>query len=194
MKPHAAPSLGAQAQGRVRRAPMTLVLLTALAIPPAKAAEPLGFKGQGIGSSNLAIAQDPRFECRELRTPTADQVCSLRPREQETIAGVRLISLYYFYDRARLSGITLSLPANQFEGVAQALEGKYGPPRTRMEQVRNHKGDTFENRILTWRQGDALLEAQRFAGRLDRSLIRLSDLAAAERIRQRRARIPDRDL
>lgn len=139
-------------------------------------------------------SQDPRFDCRELRTPVADQVCSLRPKEQETIAGVRINSLYYFYDRARLTGITISLPASRFEQVTRALEEKYGPAQVVREQIKNRKGDSFENRTLTWRQGDARLEAQRYVGRLDQSVIRLSDLAAAERIRQRQARNPEQDL
>lgn len=161
---------------------------------PSRAAEPLGFKGQGIGASNLAVTQDPRFDCREVRTPTADQACSLRPKEQETIAGVRVGSLYYFYDRARLTGMTLSLPESHFQAVSQALVAKYGPAQVSVEGVKNLKGETFENRILTWRQGDARLQVQRYAGRLDQSLIRLSDEAAAERIRQRRAKAPGQDL
>ena len=171
-----------------------ITLLVALWATTAGAAEPLGFKGNAIGTSNAAIAQDPRFDCRVVRTPTADQVCTLRPKEQETIAGARVSSLYYFYDRARLTGIVISLPENDFQAVTQALEAKYGVPQVRAEQIKNLKGDTFENRTLTWRQGEARLEAQRYAGRLDQSLIRLSDEAATERIRQRRARDPKQDL
>jgi len=161
---------------------------------PAWAAEPLGFKGHTIGASNVAITQDPRFDCRAVRTPTADQVCSLRPREQETIAGVAVTSLYYHYDRARLTGITLTLPESHFQTVTQALQAKYGPPQVQAEKVKNLKGEVYENRTLTWRQENARLEAQRYAGRLDQSLIRLSDEAAAERIRQRRSQAPARDL
>lgn len=175
---------------------MRLAALLAVAVlsAPAWAAEPLGFKGQGIGASNVAITQDPRFDCREVRTPTADQVCSLRPKEQETIAGARVSSLYYFYDRARLTGFTLTLPEGRFQAVAEALAAKYGPAQVRVEQVKNLKGESFENRTLTWRQGGARLEARRYAGRLDQSLIRLSDEAAAERIRQRRSQTSAQDL
>lgn len=171
-----------------------LFLWAVLVASIAGAADPLGFKGQAIGAANVAITQDPRFDCRELPTPSADQVCGLRPKEQETIAGVRVSSLYYFYDRARLTGITISLPEGGFQAVAQALEAKYGPPQVRIETVKNLHGKAFENRILTWRQGDAQLRAQRYAGRLDQSLIRLSDEAAAERIRQRRSQAPGQDL
>jgi len=169
------------------------VLLMAWAAT-AGSAEPLGFKGNALGASNASITQDPRFDCRVVRTPTADQVCTLRPKEQETIAGVHVDSLYYFYDRARLTGITLTLPESQFQVVAQALETKYGTPQIQVQKIKNLSGDTFENRTLTWRQGDARLLAQRYAGRLDQSLIRFSDEAAPERIRQRRALSPNQDL
>lgn len=171
-----------------------ITLLAALWATTTGAAEPLGFKGNAIGASNAAIALDPRFDCRVVRTPTADQVCTLRPKEQETIAGARVNSLYYFYDRARLTGIVISLPERDFQAVAQALEAKYGAPQVRAEQIKNLKGNAFENRILTWRQGEARLEAQRYAGRLDQSLIRLSDEAAAARIGQRRSKDPKQDL
>jgi len=171
-----------------------LPLLVVAWAATAWAAEPLGFKGNTLGASSASITQDPRFDCRVVRTPTADQVCSLRPKEQETIAGAQVDSLYYFYDRARLTGITLTLPESQFQAVAQALEAKYGTPQIHSEQIKNLKGHTFENRTLTWRQGDTRLQAQRYAGRLDQSLIRFSDEAAAERIRQRRSLDPSQDL
>jgi hypothetical protein len=118
----------------------------------------------------------------------------LRQEGQETIAGVPVKSLYYFYERARLTGMTLSLPARHFQAVTQALEAKYGPAQTSVESVQNLKGQRFENRTLTWQQGHTRLEFQRYAGRLDQSLLRLSDETAAERIRQRRSRDPGQDL
>jgi hypothetical protein len=169
-------------------------LAAVAAIAPAWAGEPLGFKGQTLGTSNVAIAQDPRFDCRAVHTPTADQVCALRPKEQETIAGKPVSGLYYFYDQARLTGIVISLTESHFQAVTQALQAKYGKPQVSTEAVKNLKGEAYENRTLTWRQGPALLQAQRYAGRLDRSLIRLSDVAAADRVGQRRAKVPERDL
>jgi hypothetical protein len=160
----------------------------------AYAAEPLGFKGQSLGASNVPIAQDPRFDCRVVRTPAADQVCSLRPREQETIAGAPVTSLHYFYDRARLTGIVISLPESHFQAVTRALQAKYGKPQINVERVKNLKGDPHENLTLTWRQGNAFLEAQRYAGRLDRSLVRLRDEEAALRVEQRTNRRPAQDL
>lgn len=171
-----------------------LLLLAALLACPAWAEEPLGFKGMTLGAANLAVTQDPRFDCRVVRTPTADQVCTLRPKEQETIAGARVNSLYYFYDRARLTGIVINLPESAFQAVAQALTAKYGEPKVSLDTVKTLSGRHFENRKLVWSQGPARLEAQRYAGRLDQSLIRLTDEAAAERVRQRRATAPGQDL
>jgi hypothetical protein len=147
-----------------------------------------------LGAASTPIAQDPRFDCLVAHTPTADQVCMLRPKEQETIAGAPVNSLYYFFDRARLTGIVISLPEHHFTAVMQALTTKYGRPAISMETVKNLSGKTFENRTLVWSQGPARLEAQRYAGQVNQSLIRLSDQTAAERMRQRRAQPPAQDL
>ena len=158
------------------------------------AAEPLGFKGITLGSAITRVNQNPRFDCRVVRTPTADQVCTLRPKEQETLTGTPVIALYYFYDRARLTGIVISLPESHFQAATSALQEKYGAPQVGLDQVKNLKGEVFENRNLTWRKADGLLQAQRYAGRLDRSMIRFSDEAAAQRVRQRRGKDPSKDL
>jgi hypothetical protein len=171
-----------------------LALFLATLAGTAWAAEPLGFKGITLGSAITRISQDPRFDCRMVPTPTADQICTLRHNEEETIAGVNVIALYYFYDRARLTGITISLPEARFEAVAKALRDKYGAPQVEVETVKNAKGEAFENRTLSWRQGEGLLQAERYAGRLDRSMVRLSDETAAARVRQRRATPAGQDL
>jgi hypothetical protein len=171
-----------------------LLLLAAFLACPAWAEEPLGFKGMTLGAANLAVTQDPRFDCRVARTPTADQICTLRPKEQETIAGAPVSALYYFFDRAHLTGIVISLPEQHFTAVGQALTAKYGEPKVSVETVKTLSGRGFENRKLVWSQGTARLEAQRYAGQVNRSLIRLSDQTAAERVRQRRATAPGQDL
>lgn len=171
--------------------------LCALAIAPAGAAEPPGFKGAVLGSDLALIASDPRFDCRPLRTPIADRVCDLRHGEKETIAGMPVASLFYFYDGRALTGITMNLDEKHIQTVVDALTGKYGPSEIRTETVRNLNGASFENRTWRWRLPGGTIEAQRYAGRLDKSSIRVTDHGAAERIRQRRestARDPRRDL
>ncbi len=160
----------------------------ALCMAMPAAAQGLGFKGLELGSPLALIGGDPRFECRPLNTPIADRVCSLRAGETETIAGAPLDSLFLFYDRRHLTGITLSLPEKHFQTVVDALRGKYGDAALKTEQVRNLNGVAFENRQYHWRLGEYSLRAERYAGRLDRSSIRYLDDGAEARLREHRAR------
>lgn len=171
-----------------------LIFCLLLAAVCAQAAEPFGFKGVHLGSSIQLTQGDPRFDCRPLTTPLAEQVCTLRPKEQETLAGARVNALYYFYDRARLTQIVIDLPETRFQAASEALQGKYGLPDVKTAALTNLSGQRFENRILTWRQGDKQLQAERYAGRLDRSVIRFTDTAAAARIQARRAMPAGQDL
>jgi hypothetical protein len=177
---------------------MRLIPLIALllAAAPALAGEPFGFKGVTLGSADTAIRQDPRFECRKVDTPSADQICNLRSDQQETIAGVPVASLYYFFDRARLTRIVIGLDSANFQQVADALIARHGQPREINETVKNFKGVSFDDRVLLWTQGDTAIRFQRYAGKVDRSLLQIFDEKAAERIRQRKETVlqPDRDL
>jgi len=160
-------------------------------------AETLGFKGADLGSSLARVASDPRHACRIVNTPIGDTVCSLRDGEVETIAGAAVASLFYFYDANRLSGIQISIAEKDFQRVVDALAAKYGAGTLTAENVRNLKGEAHENRTWRWKYPEASLEAQRYAGRLDKSAIRYSDDTAAARVKQRRAaaaRDPKRDL
>lgn len=161
-------------------------LLLAL-LPIAVHAESLGFKGTDIGSPLARIASDPRHECRVVNTPIGDTICSLRHGELETIAGASVTTLFYFYDVSRLSGIQVGIAEKDFQRVVDALAAKYGAGNLKAERVKNLKGEVHENRTWRWQYPDASLEAQRYAGRLDKSVIRYNDDTAAARVQQRRA-------
>ena len=165
-----------------------------LATAPAQANEPLAFKGMTLGAPATAITQDPRFDCRNVKTPTADLVCTLRPKQLETLAGAPLISLYYFFDRARLTGVTANLPESQFETVRTALETKYGIATIHTETIKTLSGKSFENRTLSWQASHGKLELQRYAGQVNRSLLRLTDEQAATRIRERQLKPASQDI
>lgn len=175
-------------------------LLTGLALVLASLqvqAEALGFKGVDLGSPLPRVASDPRSECRAVNTPLGDTICSLRARELETIAGVDVISLFYFYDAGLLTGIQITIAEPGFQRVVDALAGKYGAAAIAQDRVKNLKGEGFDNRVHHWRRADGVLEAVRYAGRLDRSVIRYTDDKAALRIQQRRAlakKDPRKDL
>lgn len=171
--------------------------LAGLLVSPLVLAESYGFKGIDLGSNVSLIAGNPRYDCRAVKTPTADQVCSLRPGEKETIAGAPVDSIFYFYDQAVLTGISIHLPEEHFQEVVSALTSKYGVSAQAKETVKNLNGKAFENQLYTWRQGNESLVAQRYSGRLDKSSVRIVDDRAAQRLKERREmakRPPQQDL
>jgi hypothetical protein len=176
--------------------PLLLALACAL-LPLASHAEPLGFKGVDLGSPLARIASDPRHDCRAVNTPIGDTICSLRRREAETIAGAPIASLFYFYDAGSLTGIQITIAEKDFQRVVDALGAKYGASRHGSEKVKNRHGTEFENRTYLWQTTEGSLQAQRYSGRLDQSIIRYRDDSAAQRVRQRRAaaaKDPRKDL
>jgi uncharacterized protein YhbP (UPF0306 family) len=172
-------------------------VLTLALVPALAQAERLGFKGVELGSSLAQIASNPKFVCHLASTPIADKVCSLRAQEKETIAGAPIDSLFYFYDQSSLTGIVVNLPETQFQAVVAALSEKFGTPALKSETVKNLKGVAHENRTYRWVRPEGSLQAERYAGRLDKSVIRYTDDSAAQRVQQRRALLakdPRKDL
>lgn len=171
--------------------------LASLLASPAALAERYGFKGILLGSHVSLIANNPKYDCRPVKTPTADRVCSLRKDEVETMAGVPVDAIFYFYDQSALTGISIHLPEKHFKEVVSALTSKYGASARIVETVKNFSGESFQNQVHTWRQDGESLVAQRYSGRLDKSSVRITDDGAAARIRARRERIqqePHSDL
>lgn len=166
--------------------------LAALLCSTSVLAEPYGFKGVGLGSHVGLVANNPKYDCRPVRTPIADRVCGLRKDEVETMAGAPVATLFYFYDQSALTGITIGLDERHFQAVVKALGDKYGKAALSRESIRNLSGKTFENQTYTWRQPGQSIVAQRYSGRIDRSSVRISDDGAAERIRVRRERLQQR--
>ena len=169
----------------LRKTFIVAALLSA-SMPALAEGEKLRFKGVELGSSLAQIASNPKFDCRIVTTPIADKVCSLRSRETETIAGAPIDSLFYFYDQAGLTGIVINLDEKHFQPVVAALTDKFGGPSLKTETLKNLKGVTFENRIYQWTKPEGSLKAERYAGRLDKSMIRFADDSATQRVQQRR--------
>ncbi len=170
------------------------LLLTAI---PSPAAEKLSFKGVELGSSLAQIASNPKYECHIVSTPIADKICSLRAHEKETIAGAPIDSLFYFYDQSSLTSIAVNLSEAHFQPVIAALSEKFGPPALKTETIKSLKGVAHENRSYRWQRPEGSLQAERYAGRLDKSSIRFTDENAAQRVQQRRALLakdPRKDL
>lgn len=156
-----------------------------------------GFKGINLGSHVSQVATNPKYDCKAVTTPTADRICGLKKDEVETMAGVPVASVFYFYDQTMLTGINIGLEEKHFQAVVTALTGKYGAPALAKAPIKNLKGAAFENLVYTWRaQGESII-AERYSGRIDRSSVRIAEDGAAQRIRARReavAREPGKDL
>ena len=173
------------------------ISLVVLPFSQAALADSYGLKGVTLGSNVSLIANNTKFECRSVITPASDRICSLRKDETETIAGVEVHSLFYFYDQSSLTEITLSLNENNFQTVVDALRGKYGTPSQRREPIKTLSGKTYENIVYRWQQAGQSMEAERYSGQIDTSSIRILDETADSRIRQRREQIakhPQTDL
>ena len=171
--------------------------LAALLASQTTLADSYGLKGVTLGSNVSLIANNTKFECRSVNTPTSDRICSLRKDETETIAGVNLDGLFYFYYQSALTGITMSLDEKHFQSVVSALREKYGTPTQRSEPIKTLAGKAYENVVYRWHQGDQSIEAERYSGQIDTSAIRITDDTAAQRIEQRRlqlAKDPQKDL
>ena len=173
----------------------TLFLLLVCATHLAAHADSLGFKGVELGSALSRVASDPRRECHAVNTPIGDTICGLRPNEKETIAGAPVVSLFYFYDVDHLTAIQVTISEKSFGPVVAALTAKYGAGVLNVEKVQNLKGVSFENRTYLWTRPGSSLQALRYSGSLDKSLIRYSDEGAAQRLKLRRAaKDPKMDL
>jgi len=182
---------------RFRIAAVLALLACSAAAPAAPPAERFAFKGVELGSPIANVASNPRYECRTASAPAADTICGLRPREKETIAGAPVRSLFFFYYDGRLTSLTIHLEEKHFAQVVDALRGKYGDTPAKTEAIRNLKGVAFENRTYTWKTPSETLLAQRYAGRVDQSVIRYAADEAIRRIEERRAAVakdPRRDL
>ena len=165
---------------------LTIVALLCAPMSAFAQSDPFEFKGIALGSEIAAIESNPRFSCRIANDPIADQVCSLRFGEKETIAGAPIGTLLLFYYNGKLQTISISFAAKDFLQVADALKAKYGEGSAKTEAIMNRMGATFENRIVTWRKPGATAEAKRFSSKLDTSSVRFQTDAAMEEFKRRR--------
>lgn len=158
--------------------------LAALLLALPAAAESYGFKGATIGSSLSLMTSNPLIECIPSSVPTADHICFLGKGAAETIADSPVDSIFYFYFQNRLTGITISFEEKDFENVVKALQNKYGTPTRQSETVKTLAGKTYENVTYRWQQAGQSIKAERYAARIDKSSIQISDDGAELRVKQ----------
>jgi hypothetical protein len=152
----------------------------------------LEFKGIALGSEISTVENTGRFHCRDPKSPIADQLCSLKYNERETIAGVPVKVLLLYYYSGKLETISVAFDEKHFSQVSAALSEKYGQGNIQTEAVQNRMGATFENRTLSWRRGATSLQAKRYSGQLDQSVVMYrSDYALEEFLRRRKSSVKD---
>jgi len=147
---------------------------------------PLDFKGLALGTDISTIKSKSKFSCRDSQAPMADQICHLNFDENETIAGVPVELLILIFFSNKLETISVTFNSESFFKVVAALKEKYGPGEVRSEVVQNRMGASFENKIYSWRRGEAAIIARRYSGKIDRSTVNyVSDFALETSERRR---------
>lgn len=153
---------------------------------------PLDFKGIALGTDISSIKSTSKFSCRDIQGPMADQVCHLNFDENETIAGVPVELLVLIFFSKKLETISVTFNSESFFKVVAALKEKYGPGEVRSEVVQNRMGASFENKIYSWRRGEAAIIARRYSGKIDRSTVNyVTDLALETSERRRSSTTKD---
>jgi len=89
--------------------------------------------------------------------------------------------------------ISVTLDTKYFVDVVTALAKQYGKAAVETETMQNLSGASFENRIYTWRRGNATLEVQAYGRDLETSsMIYRTDFSLQEYTRRSGARTPDK--
>jgi hypothetical protein len=128
------------------------------------AQEPLVFKGFPIGAPKKAVIAaypKPLVPCKEDCTWSPFDLCypdlgqCIKPFRYGGITP-SLMTMKFRNDK--LVEVRLSFGSMQFEALAAAMTERFGQPtEVKNEAVQNRLGATFDNRILLWTRGDAIL-------------------------------------
>ena len=87
--------------------------------------------------------------------------------------------------------ISVTLDAKYFVDVVAALTKQYGKAAVETETMQNLSGASYENRIYTWRRGNATLEVQTYGRDLENSsMIYRTDFSLQEYTRRSGAKAP----
>lgn len=146
----------------------------------------LAFKHFFLGADLREVVDLNRFYLESKKTTISDQKLILNSYCKETIADVpiKVFSLNFFDEI--LHSISLSFDQKNFSQVLTALTVKYGEPKTKIENIQNRMGATFENIISFWNKQDATITAKRFSFDLENSIVLFqSNFALKESARRR---------
>jgi hypothetical protein len=83
------------------------------------------------------------------------------------VAGISISSPLRDYLDGRLYSLYMTFNADDYNGVIEALEAKYGPAdSTTTEEIQNRMGAGFTNRTKRWFFADGYLEAEHYGSRV----------------------------
>lgn len=148
---------------------------------------PFEFKGIALGSDLADFESNPKYSCWDPNKPlVVDNVCKLNSSDIETIAGAPVKSLLFLFHAEKLSSISIHLEEKYFTQVVEALTEKYGQGQYTSEVIKNRMGTSFKNKNYTWIKLGVLLEATRYAGKLDTSVVLYRTVKSIEEYKNRR--------
>lgn len=144
------------------------------------------FKDIKLGSQLADIESSGRFTCRDIKSPIADQTCTLKFNQKETIAGAKVNLLVLFITDAKLTHVSVEFSHRDFDEVSSAFITKYGEPdKDEMDTAANRMGASFSNRKLTWTDSDSTLKLKERSRKIDISSATFSLNSSVESFEKR---------
>lgn len=157
--------------------------------------EPLEFKGVKLGMTEQELQKIVEVECSNAK-PTADRLCI---KHLDSIAKVpATISYSLFSDKVLHIYIRTGNPQKNFSYIKDALVAKYGPPtKFFASELTNRMGAKFLDETLLWKRSYGNIEARKYAGSIENSMVTFASPLfeeAAARRRGESAKIGAKDL
>lgn len=140
-----------------------------------------------LGSDLAAFQENPRFACRHVGKPVADHICNLALGQTANLGTVPVTQMLLYFYGGKLHTIAIFFEELHFAEISAALAKKYGEGKTRTQKLKDSKGDTLDNVIRWWREGETTLEVRRYAGRPTRSKLTHHTDYAIEEFKRRAA-------
>lgn len=173
-------------------------------------AEPLSIKGISPGMTKVELnTAHPGFgdKCTEWRREPGKVRCIYSPQSRheggtipslDRIGGVAPTLWLASMRDGRLSSISVSVRAADFDRLYDALKERFGPPMTVQEsEVQNRMGAKFDNVEAAWRASGNVLLITKRTGRIETSRLEIEAAAewdASKRERKARAKKDAEDL
>lgn len=133
------------------RVAVATVLLACVAFQANAERPPFEFKGYKPGDSADTIPKSPDWFCSPPKGNDAETMCI---NQKETIAGVPAKYLTITTQNGTIKRVSVTFSSSDFTRVAEAIQGKYGPPdSTSNRELQNRMGAKFLDIRMRWLNG-----------------------------------------